>query len=681
MSPPVSLLLCSRIHKSLPHFTSDQFTLFFLPRYWIQHTRKVSKMADWKLTFNCLNRKTPVPSDIEIVRDHKIKKITQLASEMGLKDDDYSPFGHYVAKINIKPEQVKASRGKYVVITGINPTPLGEGKSTTTIGLAQCLSAHCGKATIACIRQPSQGPTFGIKGGAAGGGYSQVLPMEDFNLHLTGDIHAITAANNLISAAIDARAFHEATQPDGALFSRLVPKNSSFNEMQKKRLAKLSINKDKPSDLTDEEKKRFARLNFDFNTLNWNRVVDINDRFLRKVTVGQSATEKGHERTTQFDISVASELMAILSLCNDMKDAKEKIGKIVVAFSKDEPAVPITCDDLCITGAVTVLLKDAFKPNLVQTLEGSPVFVHAGPFANIAHGNSSVIADKLALNMVGSDGFVLTEAGFGADVGLEKFIHIKSKSSGLYPDAVVIVATVRALKTHGGGPPVTPGAALPKEYSSENIELLEKGLSNLLHHIRTIKNVFGLKLVVAINRFKNDTQRELDLVRSESLKAGADGAEICDNWSLGGEGAVDLAKVIIETVNKPSDRTCKPLYSCDAPIKEKIETIVKKVYGGSGNVEYTAKAEEKIERMTALGFDKLPVCIAKTQYSLSSDANLKGAPANFEKFPIVDIRVSAGAGFIVPLAGAIQTMPGLPTRPAFFNIDIDCETGEIQGLF
>lgn len=354
--------------------------------------------------------------------------------------------------------------------------------------------------------------------------------MEDFNLHLTGDIHAITAANNLIAAAIDARNFHESTQKDEALFSRLVPAKIGFTDTQTIRLKKLGINTRNPKSMTEEEKKSFSRLNFDMSNLNWNRVLDVNDRFLRKITVGQSPTEKGFDRVTQFDISVASELMAVLALCTDIKDARERIGKIVVGYSKDTPPAAITCDDLCIAGAVTVLLKDALKPNLVQTLEGTPVLVHAGPFANIAHGNSSVIADKLALSLVGDDGYVLTEAGFGADVGLEKFVHIKARSSGLMPDAAVIVATVRALKTHGGGPPVTPGAALAPEYRTENLELLSKGMENLLHHIRTVKNVFGLKLVVAVNKFSTDTNAELELVKNESIKAGADGAAICDNW-------------------------------------------------------------------------------------------------------------------------------------------------------
>jgi len=647
-------------------------------------------MSNWNLTPVQLNIKSPVPSDIQIIHDHKPKKIIQLAKEIGLKEDDLLPYGHYVGKVTLNPSNTSTNkRGKYVVVTGINPTPFGEGKSTTTIGLAQCLAAHpeVKRPTIATLRQPSQGPTFGIKGGAAGGGYSQVLPMEDFNLHLTGDIHAITAANNLIAAAIDARSYHEAqTTDNNVLFNRLVPKSTGFIELQKIRLRKLGIYKDDPTTLTDQEKALFARLNFDVNSLNWNRVVDINDRFLRKITVGQSPTENGMERTSCFDISVASELMAILALCNDIKDARERIGNIVVGYSTDTPPRAITCNDLCITGAVTVLLKDALKPNLVQTLEGTPVLVHAGPFANIAHGNSSVIADRLALSLVGEDGFVLTEAGFGADIGLEKFINIKARASGIYPDAAVIVATVRALKTHGGGPPVTPGAKIPKEYAEENLELLRNGMSNLLHHIKTIKNVFGLKLVVAINRFSTDSSAELELVRSESLKGGADGAAVCENWSFGGPGCLSLAKELIDAVEKPTTSICRPLYSLEDSIKTKIETIVKHVYGGSGRVEYSEKAEEKIAKFSCFGFDKLTVCIAKTQYSLSADPSIKGGPSGdryvgFESFPIVDIRASAGAGFLVPLAGAIQTMPGLPTRPAYFKIDINTKTGEVSGLF
>lgn len=644
-------------------------------------------MTSWKLTPLPLKLKFPVPSDIDIVRDHQPKKISKLAAEIGLSEDDYSPVGHYIAKVTMSPRTIDPSepRGKFVVITGINPTPLGEGKSTTTIGLAQCLGAHpdVRRPTIATMRQPSQGPTFGIKGGAAGGGYSQVLPMEDFNLHFTGDIHAITAANNLIAAGIDARMFHEATQKDEALFNRLVPKKIGFTETQKKRLRKLGIYKDDPTTLTAEEKKSFSRLNFDPSSINWNRVVDINDRFVRKVTIGQSPTEKGHDRVTQFDISVASELMAVVALASDLKDARERIGRIVVGYSKDNPPAAITCDDLCITGAVTALLKDALKPNLIQTLEGTPVFVHAGPFANIAHGNSSVIADKLALSLVGEKGIVLTEAGFGADIGLEKAINIKARSCGVFPDAAVIVATVRALKMHGGGPSVTPGAALPKQYTTEDLSLLSEGVSNLLHHISTVKNTFRLKVVVAINRFTTDSDAELNLIKDQCLKAGADGAAVCDNWRLGGAGCLELARVLLEVLDRPLDPKagCRLLYPGEESIKEKIKKVVKLVYGGDGTVDYTDLAEEKIRRFTEMGFERLPVCIAKTQYSLTANAEVKGAPLGHDNFPIVDVRLSAGAGFLVPLAGSIQTMPGLPTRPAFFGIDVDPETEDITGLF
>lgn len=384
-------------------------------------------------------------------------------------------------------------------IFSITPTPLGEGKSTTTIGLTQALCAHRGKNSFATLRQPSQGPTFGIKGGAAGGGYSQVIPMEDFNLHLTGDIHAVTAANNLLAAQLDARIFHESTQTNEALYNRLVPSikgERKFSKIQLRRLERLGIQKTDPNELTSDEAARFARLNIDPKNVTWTRVVDINDRYLRKITIGQSSTEKGFTRETSFAISVASEIMAVLALSNDLADMKERLSKMVVAF--DTKGAPVTADDLGITGALLVLLKDTIEPTLMQTLEGTPVFVHAGPFANIAHGSSSIVADKIALKLVGESGYVLTEAGFGSDIGMEKFFNIKCRTSGLVPDAVVLVTTVRALKMHGGGPAVTPGAPLKKEYVEENLDLLRQGLPNLIQHIKNgIKH--GVPVVVSIN--------------------------------------------------------------------------------------------------------------------------------------------------------------------------------------
>ncbi|RWS17122.1 C-1-tetrahydrofolate synthase: cytoplasmic-like protein [Dinothrombium tinctorium] len=636
----------------------------------------------WKLECLKLNKVKPVPSDIEIVRAHKCKPIAQLANEINL--DKYDLYGQYKAKVTMQTPDVSdpSSRGKYVVVTGITPTPLGEGKSTTTIGLAQSIGAIIGKNCFACIRQPSQGPTFGIKGGAAGGGYSQVMPMEDFNLHLTGDIHAITAANNLIAAAIDARAFHETTQSDQALFNRLVPfkhGKREFNKIQKKRLEKLGINPNaKPGDLLPEQVRDFSRLNIDTKAIIWHRVMDINDRFLRKITIGQGSNEKGFSREEQFDISVASELMAVLALANDLRDVRERVGRIVVAQSRHDPPRAITCEDLGVAGAVTVLLKDAVKPTLIQTLEGTPVLVHCGPFANIAHGNSSIIADKIALKLVGTDGYVLTECGFGADVGLEKFINIKCRTSGILPDCVVIVASVRALKMHGGGPTVTPGAPIPKAYQEENLELLKNGLCNLKAHLHNITQHFQLPVVVAINRFTSDTEAELQLVRKEALAAGATDACIADNWAQGGEGAIDLANAVIRTCEKNS-MTGRYLYDERLSIKQKIERIACTIYGAE-SVEYSEVADDKIKRFEAFGYSKLPVCIAKTHLSLSHDPNIKGAPSGF-RFPIIDIRVAAGAGFVYPLAGTIQTMPGLPTRPAFYDIDIDPDTEEIEGLF
>ncbi|KAG8910430.1 tetrahydrofolate synthase, partial [Tulasnella sp. 408] len=497
-----------------------------------------------------------VDGDIEIAMAQTPKPVAELAAEIGIHPDELELYGKYKAKVELSVIDRLAHRknGKYIVISGITPTPLGEGKSTTTIGLAQALGAHLNRPAYACVRQPSQGPTFGIKGGAAGGGYSQVIPMDEFNLHLTGDIHAVSAANNLVAAALDARMFHEATQPDKAFWGRLVPVKKGkreFAPLMLKRLKKFGIDKTNPDDLTPEEINRFARLDVDPDTITWNRVVDVNDRFLRKITVGQGSTEQGHTRETGFDISVASECMAVLALSNSLADMRERLGNMVVATSKR--GEPITADDLGVGGALAVLMKDAIKPNLMQTLEGTPVFVHAGPFANIAHGNSSILADRVALKLAGTEegddvsrqGYVLTEAGFGADMGMEKFCNIKCRTSGLNPDATVIVATTRALKMHGGGPDVTPGKAIPEVYTQENLDMLREGCKNLGKHIENAKK-FGLKVVVAVNQFSTDTDGELQLVRECALQAGADAAVISNHWAKGGAGAKALAEALVE---------------------------------------------------------------------------------------------------------------------------------------
>ncbi|KAG1468878.1 hypothetical protein G6F56_003583 [Rhizopus delemar] len=631
-----------------------------------------------------LDVKTPVPSDIEIAMSQTPKFITDLSKELGLTTSELEPYGHTKAKISLDVlNRLNHKKdGRYIVVAGITPTPLGEGKSTTTIGLVQALGAHLNKMAFACVRQPSQGPTFGIKGGAAGGGYSQVIPMDEFNLHLTGDIHAVTAANNLLAAAIDARIFHENTQSDKALLNRLCPAKKgvrTFAPVMFKRLEKLGIDKTNPDDLTPEEVTKFARLDIDPETITWQRVMDTNDRFLRKITIGQNPTEKGMERSTGFDIAVASEVMAVLALATDLKDMRERLGKMVVASSK--AGDPVTADDIGIGGALTVLMKDAIKPTLMQTLEGTPVLVHAGPFANIAHGNSSVLADKIALKLAGSDensepGYVVTEAGFGADIGMEKFFNIKCRVSGLVPNAVVLVATVRALKMHGGGPEVVAGKPLSDVYTEENLDILRKGCANLVKHIDNVKK-FGVPVVVAINKFTTDTDAEMDLVREISLSAGADDAVACNHWAEGGAGAVDLGNAVIKTCDK-SEGKFNFLYDLSLPIEQKIETICRDLYGADG-VEYSDLAKEKIKTYTRQGFASLPICMAKTQYSFSHDPQLKGAPTGFV-IPIRDIRASVGAGFLYPLVGSMQTLPGLPTRPCFFDVDLS-EDGRVLGLF
>lgn len=498
---------------------------------------------------------------------------------------------------------------------------------------------------------------------------------------MTGDLHAITAANNLLAAAIDARMFHEAeAKTDEGLFNRLCPKNTktqlrTFAPIMFKRLKKLGINKTDPDTLTAEEKKAFARLDIDPATLTWYRVMDVNDRMLRKITVGQSATEK-RPRETQFNISVASEIMAILALTTGLADMRERLGNMVIGLSR--AGEPVTCDDIGCTGALTVLMKDTIKPNLMQTLEGTPVFVHAGPFANIAHGNSSIIADQIALRLVGEDGFVVTEAGFGADIGAEKFFNIKCRYSDLKPQAAVVVVTARALKLHGGGPKVELGQPLPREYIEESVGLVEKGCDNMVAHIKNCRK-FGVRVIVAVNKFSTDTEAEVEMIRSKAVSAGADAAVMADHWAQGGKGAVDLANAVAAAcAAAKSDNDFKFLYPLEASIKEKIEAICTKIYGADG-VDYSPEAEEKIATYTRLGFDKLPICMAKTHLSLSHDATLIGAPTGF-RVPIRDVNASVGAGFVYPLLGSIMTMPGLPTRPVFFDIDIDPETGKIVGL-
>ncbi|XP_037541413.1 monofunctional C1-tetrahydrofolate synthase, mitochondrial [Nematolebias whitei] len=634
----------------------------------------------WHLYNLQLQPLTPVPSDIQISRAQTPKPVDQLAEEIGLLPEELEAYGRNKAKVHLSLLDRLRSQpdGKYVLVAGITPTPLGEGKSTVTIGLVQAMSAHLKLNSFACLRQPSQGPTFGVKGGAAGGGYAQVIPMEEFNLHLTGDIHAITAANNLVAAAIDARMLHEATQSDKALFSRLVPTVNGvrkFSPIQISRLRHLGINKSDPAHLTPQEVSTFVRLDLDPSKITWQRVVDTNDRFLRKITVGQASTEKGQTRETGFDIAVASEIMAILALSVSLKDMKNRLARMVVGTSRS--GGPVTAEDLGVSGALAVLMKDAIKPTLMQTLEGTPVFVHAGPFANIAHGNSSVLADKLALKLVGRDGFVVTEAGFGADIGMEKFFNIKCRASGLRPDVVVLVATVRALKMHGGGPNVSAGTPLPKEYLHENLSLVAGGCrSNLKKQIQ-IAHLFGVPVVVALNVFKTDTQAEIDLVCQIAKECGASDAVPCHHWSRGGRGCLELAQAVNEAARRPSN--FQFLYNTEMPLVEKIRTIAQKVYGAD-DIELSPEAQSKIDYYNQQGYGSLPICMAKTHLSLSHMPDKKGAPTGFV-LPIRDVRASIGAGFIYPLVGTMSTMPGLPTRPCFYDIDLDPVTEEITGLF
>ena len=582
------------------------------------------------------------PPDLEIAQAATPKPIIEIAESIGIEASELILQGATKAKIHLDILKRIGGRapGKYIDVTAITPTPLGEGKTTTTIGLTQGLG-KINKTAIAAIRQPSMGPTFGIKGGAAGGGYSQVIPMEEFNLHLTGDIHAITAAHNLVAAAIDARWFHEGRMNDEQL-----------------------------------EKLGLKRLLIDPNQISWRRVVDMNDRALRNVIVGLGGPLEGRPRETGYDITVASELMAILALVDGanyaeaLRNLRERCSRVVIGRSK--AGDPITLEDLGVAGAVTVLMKEALHPTIMQTLEGQAAFVHAGPFANIAHGNSSILADRVALHLAD---YVITESGFGADMGAEKFFDIKCRVSGLKPDAVVLVATVRALKTHGGGPKVVAGRPLDRAYTEENLPLLRAGLANMIAHIENVRK-FGVPVVVAVNTFPTDTEHEVALIIETAMAHGAYAAVSSSHHPDGGEGAIALAEAVVAAAESPSE--FEFLYKLDRSIKEKIETIATEIYGAA-DVEYSPMADKQIASFEQAGYGYLPICMAKTHLSMSHDPALKGAPRGFT-VSVREVRASVGAGFIYPLLGEMRTMPGLGATPAFMNVDIDAN-GDVVGLF
>lgn len=561
-------------------------------------------------------------SDLQINRKIKPYPIQKIAQSLGIKEKELQLYGDYKAKIDLSIiERIKERPlGKYVLVTAITPTPLGEGKTVTTIGLSMALN-RIGEKTITCIRQPSLGPVFGIKGGASGGGYSQVSPMEDFNLHFTGDAHAVGLANNLLAAFLD---------------------NSlcKGNALQIKQ-----------------------------ESIAWRRVIDVSDRFLRNINIGLGGKDDGCPHMSGFDITAASEIMAILALTSGLEDLRKRLGRIVVA--EDMQGNPVTAEDLKAAGSMCVLLKDALKPNLIQTLEHTPVMVHAGPFGNIAHGNSSILADQIALRL---GDFVVTEAGFGADLGAEKFFDIKCRYSGLRPNAVVMVCTIRALKMHSGRFKVVAGKPLDEGLVSEDLGAIEEGVCNLEKQIENV-SLFGLPCIVAINRFKTDTAKEIALVKKKAIAAGAMDCLVSEVWAKGGKGALDLAKALVSAADQKNH--FKFLYPLDMPIREKIKAIATKVYGAK-DVHYEPLAESKLATYAMRGYDRLALCMAKTHLSLSHDPNLKGRPRDFI-LPVRDVRASLGAGFLYPLCGAMQTMPGLPTHPAGERIDID-KKGNIVGL-
>lgn len=551
--------------------------------------------------------------DVEIARNTKLEKISEIAEKIGITEEELEPYGRYKAKISLKAfDRLKEKEnGKLILVTAINPTPLGEGKTTISIGLADGLKS-IGKKSILALREPSLGPVFGIKGGATGGGYSQITPMEEINLHFTGDIHAITSANNLLSAMIDNHIYFG-------------------NELE-------------------------------FDRVTWKRCVDLNDRQLRKVETGLSGEKNIVPRKDGFDISVASEIMAIFCLATDIDDLKRRIGNIIVGYTKENK--PITARDLKTDGALTVLLKDAINPNLVQTLEHTPAIVHGGPFANIAHGCNSIIATKMALKL---GDYVITEAGFGADLGAEKFLDIKCRKAGIKPDAVVCVATIKALKYHGGMP--------KEEIQNESIEALEKGFGNLLRHVDNLKNKFGLNVIVAINKYNHDTEKEIEFLRNKLQENGIE-LSLVESWGKGGKGATDLAEKIVKLTE--NETKLNYAYDLNESIKEKINDVATKIYGAEG-VEYSKEAEEEIARIEKMGYGNLPVCIAKTQYSFSDDAKNLECTEPF-KIHVKEINLKAGAEFVVAITGKIMTMPGLPRVPAAEKIDLD-ENGNIVGIF
>ena len=566
-------------------------------------------------------------SDLEIAQKAELRPIVEIARELGIEEEEIEPYGKYIAKISLSVlERLKdRPNGKLITVTAITPTPLGEGKTVTALGLGMALH-RLGKRVCNTMREPSKGPTFGIKGGACGGGYAQVVPMVEINLNFTGDIHAVETAHNLCAAAIDAHILHG------------------------------------------------NKLGIDPLNVTWRRCVDINDRALRDIVVGLGGRENGYPRQTGYDITVATETAAIHSLATGLKDLRQRIGKAVVGFTYD--GRPVTTEDLKVAGAMTVLMKDSIKPNLVQSLEHHPVFVHGFPFANVAHGNNSVLADMVALKLAD---YVVTESGFGSDCGFEKLIDVKCRQSGLKVDCAVIVVSIRALKVHGGAVEFRPGQPyeeVKRAIEEENLEAVEKGCENLRKHIEIVKS-FGVPAVVALNRFTTDTDREIDVVRRKALEAGADGFAVSECWAKGGEGGIDLAKEVLRVIEeKPSEM--KFLYPDDLSIKEKIEILAKTIYGADG-VEYSPLAERKIELYTELGYDKFPINMAKTHLSISHDPKWKGAPSGYV-FPVTDVRVCVGAGFIYPIAGQMRTMPGLPSEPAFTKVDID-ENGNVVGLF